>query len=117
MCALLEIDNPNQPYVLIINSHFSCCDNDDNRQEQVDELVQVLREWILYGDGPFDLPDNTPIFHTIFILVLMFFGMCFGSVLVPFGLHVGGIWIPKSYFCAPFSAESDAPRRRKSSLA
>ena len=63
MCSLLEVDNPNQPYLLIINSHFSCCDNDDDRQEQVDELVQVLRQWILYGDGPFDLPDNTPIFH------------------------------------------------------
>ena len=61
MCSLLEIDNPNQPYVLIINSHLSCCDNDDDRQEQVDELVQVLREWILHGDGPFELPDNTPI--------------------------------------------------------
>jgi len=63
MCSLLEIDNPNQPYLLIINSHFSCCDNDDDRQEQVDELVQVLREWILYDDGPFNLPSNTPIFH------------------------------------------------------
>tara|TARA_B110000438_G_scaffold298082_1_gene345605 strand:- start:224 stop:1936 length:1713 start_codon:yes stop_codon:yes gene_type:complete len=63
MCSLLEIDNPNHPYVLIINSHFSCCDNDDDRQDQVDELVQVLREWILNGDGPFDLPENTPIFH------------------------------------------------------
>ena len=63
MCSLLEIDNPNQPYVLIINSHLSCCDNDDDRQEQVDELVQVLREWILHGDGPFELPDNTPILN------------------------------------------------------
>ena len=63
MCSLLEMDNPNQPYILIINSHFSCCDNDDDRQEQVDELVQVLREWILDGDGPFELPNNTPIFH------------------------------------------------------
>ena len=63
MCSLLEIDNPNYPYILIINSHFSCCANDDDRQNQVDELVQVLREWILNGDGPFELPDNTPIFH------------------------------------------------------
>ena len=65
MCSLLEIDNPNQPYVLIINSHLSCCDSDNDRQEQVDELVQVLREWILYGDGPFELPDNTPIFNEL----------------------------------------------------
>ena len=63
MCSLIEIDNPDQPYILIINSHFSCCDNDDDRQEQVDELIQTLRDWILYGDGPFDLPDNIPMIH------------------------------------------------------
>ena len=63
MCALLQTDDPINPYLLILNSHFSCCDNDDDRQEQVDELVQVLREWRLNDDGPFDLPEGTPMFH------------------------------------------------------
>jgi len=63
MCALLETDDPVNPYLLILNSHFSCCDNDDDRQEQVDELVQVLREWRLNDNGPFDLPEGTPMFH------------------------------------------------------
>ena len=63
MCALLETDDPDNPYLLILNSHFSCCDNDDDRQEQVDELVQVLREWRLNDNGPFDLPEGTPMFH------------------------------------------------------
>jgi hypothetical protein len=63
MCALLQTDNPINPYLLILNSHFSCCDNDDDRQEQVDELVQVLREWRLNDNGPFDLPEGTPMFH------------------------------------------------------
>ena len=63
MCALLQTDDPINPYLLILNSHFSCCDNDDDRQEQVDELVKVLREWRLNGNGPFDLPEGTPMFH------------------------------------------------------
>ena len=63
MCALLQTDDPINPYLLILNSHFSCCDNDDNRQEQVDELVQVLREWRLNDNGPFELPEGTPMFH------------------------------------------------------
>jgi len=63
MCALLQTDNPINPYLLILNSHFSCCDNDDDRQEQVDELVQVLREWRLNDNGPFELPEGTPMFH------------------------------------------------------
>jgi len=63
MCALLQTDDPINPYLLILNSHFSCCDNDDDRQEQVDELVQVLREWRLNDNGPFDLPEGTPMLH------------------------------------------------------
>ena len=63
MCALLQTDDPINPYLLILNSHFSCCDNDDDRQEQVDELVQVLREWRMNDNGPFDLPEGTPMFH------------------------------------------------------
>ena len=63
MCALLQTDDPINPYLLILNSHFSCCDNDDDRHEQVDELVQVLREWRLNDNGPFDLPEGTPMFH------------------------------------------------------
>ena len=63
MCALLQTDDPINPYLLILNSHFSCCDNDDDRQEQVDELVKVLREWRLNDNGPFDLPEGTPMFH------------------------------------------------------
>ena len=63
MCTLLQTDDPINPYLLVLNSHFSCCDNDDDRQEQVDELVQIIREWRLAGNGPFDLPEGTPMFH------------------------------------------------------
>lgn len=62
MCVLLDTEDLLGKNLLIINSHFSCCDNNEERQQQADELISVLREW-REGNGPFDLPDETPIIH------------------------------------------------------
>ena len=63
MAALLNTENELGKNLLIINSHLSCCDSNDDRQDQVDEFISVWREWIINGNGPFDLDDDTPFIH------------------------------------------------------
>ena len=63
MAALLGTENELGKNLLIINSHLSCCVSNDERQDQVDEFISVWREWISYGNGPFDLEDETPFSH------------------------------------------------------
>ena len=63
MAALLNTENELGKNLLIINSHLSCCDSNDDRQDQVDEFISVWREWIINGNGPFDLEDDTPFIH------------------------------------------------------
>ena len=63
MAALLNTENELGKNLLIINSHLSCCDSNDDRQDQVDEFISVWREWIMNGNGPFDLEDDTPFIH------------------------------------------------------
>jgi hypothetical protein len=46
-----------------MNSHLSCCDNDEARQQQVDEFASVWRDWRLGGNGPFPLEAETPFIH------------------------------------------------------
>jgi endonuclease/exonuclease/phosphatase family metal-dependent hydrolase len=48
--------------LLLLNSHFACCDANASRQHDADELIQVLRDW-RYGTGPFPLAAETPIVH------------------------------------------------------
>jgi hypothetical protein len=48
---------------LVINSHLSCCANNDGRQQQVDEFASVWREWVSNDNGPFDLANETPFVH------------------------------------------------------
>jgi endonuclease/exonuclease/phosphatase family metal-dependent hydrolase len=63
MCALLDTENELGKKLLIINSHLSCCANNDGRQQQVDEFASVWRNWISNSDGPFNLESETPFVH------------------------------------------------------
>ena len=63
MCALLDTENELGNKLLIINSHLSCCANNDSRQEQVDEFASIWRNWVTNSDGPFDLDFETPFVH------------------------------------------------------
>ena len=63
MAALLDTEDELGKNLLIFNSHLSCCDNDEGRQEQVDEFSSVWRTWVQNGDGPFELEHGTPFIH------------------------------------------------------
>ena len=63
MCALLDTEEELGKNLLIVNSHLSCCANNEDRQQQVDEFLSVWREWISNENGPFDLEDETPFVH------------------------------------------------------
>ena len=47
--------------LLLLNTHLLPF-NDEMSQEDADELIMRLRAW-RSGDGPFELPSNTPIVH------------------------------------------------------
>jgi len=49
--------------LLLINAHLPCCDDDEGRQEEIDELMAFLRDAIAPG-GEIDLEDDTPIVIT-----------------------------------------------------
>ena len=63
MGALLDTEEELGKNLLIINSHLSCCANNEDRQQQVDEFLSVWREWISNENGPFNLEDETPFVH------------------------------------------------------
>jgi len=63
MAALLDTENELGKNLLIFNSHLSCCANNDDRQQQVDEFIGVWRDWISDNDGPFGLEPETPFVH------------------------------------------------------
>jgi endonuclease/exonuclease/phosphatase family metal-dependent hydrolase len=62
MAVLLQTESVLDNNLLIINSHLACCTNNESRQHDADEIIMVLREWRA-GNGPFPLPDDTPIIH------------------------------------------------------
>jgi len=62
MAALLDTRSALGYNLLIINSHLACCTNNESRQNDADEIIEVLRDW-RGGNGPFLLPENTPIIH------------------------------------------------------
>ena len=62
MGVLLDTEEDLGTPLFFINSHFSCCDANDNRQEQVDELMSFVRD-LKNGLGPFTLEYGTPIVH------------------------------------------------------
>ena len=65
MAVLLDTEAELGKNILIINSHFSCCGANEGRQQQVDELIGVMRDWMKPENwtGPFYLEMDTPIFH------------------------------------------------------
>ena len=63
MCALLNTEQELGKNLLIINSHLSCCANNEDRQEQVDEFLSVWRGWVSENEGPFLLEEGTPFVH------------------------------------------------------
>ena len=63
MGALLDTEEELGKNLLIVNSHLSCCANNEDRQQQVDEFLSVCREWISNENGPFNLEDETPFVH------------------------------------------------------
>jgi len=62
MAVLLQTESVIGANILILNSHLSCCTNNASRQHDADEIIMVLRNWRA-GNGPFPIPDNTPIIH------------------------------------------------------
>ena len=49
--------------ILIINVHFYCCDNDNGRQTETDEIMQFIRN-AKNEKGDFPIKKNTPIIIT-----------------------------------------------------
>ena len=45
--------------LLVINAHMSCCDNDNDRQEQADDFVNFILDAKSTG-GIIDLANETP---------------------------------------------------------
>ena len=62
MGVLLDTEEDLGTPLFFINSHFSCCGANDDRQEQVDELIGFVRD-LKNGLGPFTLESGTPIVH------------------------------------------------------
>jgi len=58
MAMLVKIDESNQ--ILVMNSHWSCCGADKNRQLQADTTIAFLRDAYSPG-GQIDLAQNTPV--------------------------------------------------------
>ncbi len=63
MVAMLDTEDELGKNLLIFNSHLSCCSNNDDRQEQVDEFASAWREWVTNGIGPFEIESETPFIH------------------------------------------------------
>ena len=62
MGVLLDTEEDLGTPLFFINSHFSCCGANDDRQEQVDDLMRFVRD-LKNGLGPFTLEYGTPIVH------------------------------------------------------
>ena len=63
MAALLNTEDELGKDLLIFNSHLSCCANNEDRQQQVDEFAGAWREWVTNESGPFELEYGTPFVH------------------------------------------------------
>ena len=46
--------------MIVIVVHFPCCDNDEDRQLEVDRIMQFVRQ-VKSGISPFGTLPNTPI--------------------------------------------------------
>ncbi len=63
MAVLLDTEDELGNKLLIFNSHLSCCDNNESRQQQVDAFAGEWREWVMSGIGPFEIDYATPFIH------------------------------------------------------
>ena len=63
MAALLDTEDELGDNLLVFNSHLSCCANNEDRQQQVDEFAGVWRDWVNNDSGPFELENGTPFIH------------------------------------------------------
>ena len=63
MVALLHTENELGKNLLVFNSHLSCCDNNEDRQKQVDQFAAEWRDWRINGSGPFEIDYGTPFVH------------------------------------------------------
>jgi hypothetical protein len=63
MAALLHTENELGKNLLVFNSHLSCCDNNEDRQKQVDQFTAEWRDWRMNGLGPFEIEYGTPFVH------------------------------------------------------
>ena len=63
MAVLLDTEDELGNNLLIFNSHLSCCDNNESRQQQVDAFAGEWREWVISGTGPFEIDYATPFIH------------------------------------------------------
>ena len=63
MVALLDTETELGDDLLIFNSHLSCCDNNESRQDQVDIFTQEWREWVNDQLGPFEIEHGVPFIH------------------------------------------------------
>lgn len=57
--CLIDLPEPYQKDLLVVNAHYNCCTADANRQEQADEFVSFILDAKTPG-GAIDLPDLTP---------------------------------------------------------
>ncbi|MEM8908144.1 MAG: endonuclease/exonuclease/phosphatase family protein [Bacteroidota bacterium] len=60
---LLDLSADHGTQLLVIVAHFPCCNNNEERQLEIDRLLQFLRE-AKAGNGPIPLLPNTPIVVT-----------------------------------------------------
>lgn len=61
--VLIDLPDSYGNDLLYTNSHLSCCDADDNRQNQVDQYASFILDAKSSG-GSIDLPENTPIIYS-----------------------------------------------------
>ncbi len=59
--SLLQVNG--EP-LIVVNVHFPCCDKDQERQEEVDRLLSVLRDRNTNGTLSFDFDQDTPLIIT-----------------------------------------------------
>lgn len=57
--SLIDLPNSYPGDILIINSHFACCDNNAQRQEEADAVISFIRD-IKTPGGVVTLPYGTP---------------------------------------------------------
>lgn len=62
LAVLVDLPDNLGDRLLVIVSHLACCDDDQSRQRDADQIMATLRAW-KQGNGPFPLPESTPIIH------------------------------------------------------